>query len=112
MDRLTRGDVVIVALQGDYGKPRPAVVVQSDLFNDAHASISVVPVTTTLVDAPLFRLTVEASSTNGLQTLSQLMVDKLTAVRRDRIDRAVGRVDDDLMLRVNRALALWLGLAA
>jgi len=112
MDRLTRGDVVVVALQGDYGKPRPAVVVQSDLFNDAHASISVVPVTTTLVDAPLFRLTVEASSTNGLQTLSQLMVDKLTAVRRDRIDRAVGRVDDDLMLRVNRALALWLGLAA
>lgn len=112
MDRLTRGDVVIVALQGDYGKPRPAVVVQSDLFNDAHASISVVPVTTTLVDSPLFRLTVEASSTNGLQTLSQLMVDKLTAVRRDRIDRAVGRVDDDLMLRVNRALALWLGLAA
>ncbi|MDX2059167.1 MAG: type II toxin-antitoxin system PemK/MazF family toxin [Gemmatimonadales bacterium] len=112
MDRLTRGDVVIVALQGDYGKPRPAVVVQSDLFNDAHASISVVPVTTTLVDAPLFRLTVEASPANGLQTLSQLMVDKLTAVRRDRIDRAVGRVDDDLMLRVNRALALWLGLAA
>ena len=112
MDRLTRGDVVIVALQGDYGKPRPALVVQSDLFNDAHASISVVPVTTSLVDAPLFRLTVEASSTNGLHTLSQLMIDKLTAVRRDRIDRAVGRLGDDLMLRVNRALALWLGLAA
>lgn len=112
MDRLTRGDVVIVALQGEYGKPRPALVVQSDLFNDTHASISVVPVTTTLVDAPLFRLTVEPSATNGLRTLSQLMIDKLTAVRRDRIDRAVGRLDDDLMLRVNRALTLWLGLAA
>lgn len=112
MDRLTRGDVVIVALQGDYGKPRPALVVQADLFNDVHASISVVPVTTTLVDSPLFRLTVEASPTNGIRTLSQLMIDKLTAVRRDRIDRTVGRLDDDLMLRVNRALALWLGLAA
>lgn len=112
MDRVTRGEVVIVALQGDYGKSRPALVVQSDLFNDAHASISVVPVTTTLVDAPLFRLTVEASSANGLRTLSQLMIDKLTAVRRDRIDRTVGRLDDDVMLRVNRALALWLGLAA
>jgi mRNA interferase MazF len=112
MDGLTRGDVVIVALKGDYGKPRPALVVQSNLFNDTHVSISVVPVTATLVDSPLFRLTVEPSSTNGLRTLSQLMIDKLTAVRRDRIDRAVGRLDDDLMLRVNRALALWLGLAA
>jgi mRNA interferase MazF len=112
MDRLTRGDVVIVTLQGDYGKPRPALVVQSDLFNEAHASVTVVPVTTTLVDAPLFRLTVETSSTNGLRTLSQLMIDKVTAVRRDRIARSVGRLDDDVMLRVNRALALWLGLAA
>jgi mRNA interferase MazF len=71
--------------------------------------MSVVPVTSTLVDAPLFRIAVEPSPTNGLRTLSQLMIDKLTAVRRDRIDRAVGRLDDDLMLRVNRALALWLG---
>jgi len=112
MDRLTRGDVDVVALQGDYGKPRPALVVQSDLFNPSHASISVVPVTTTLVDAPLFRLTGEPSSTNGLRSLSQLMIDKLTAVRRDRIDRGVGRFDDGLMLGVNRGLALWLGLAA
>jgi mRNA interferase MazF len=56
---VTRGEVVIVVLQGDYGKPRPALVVQADLFNESHASISVVPITTTLVDAPLFRLTVE-----------------------------------------------------
>ena len=112
MDRVPRGAVVIVALPDDYGKPRPALVVQSDLFNETHASVSVVPVTTTLVDAPLFRLTVEASPTNGLRTLSQIMVDRLTAVRRDRIDRAVGRVDDDVLLRVNRALALWLGLAS
>lgn len=103
---------MIVALPGDYGKPRPALVVQSDLFNEGHASISLVPVTTTLVDAPLFRLTVEPSPTNGLRTLSQLMIDKLTAVRRDRIDRTIGRLDDDQMLRVNRALALWLGMAA
>lgn len=108
---MTRGDVVIVVLQGDYGKPRPALVVQADLFNEAHASVVVVPVTTTLIDAPLFRLTVESSSANGLRTLSQLMVDKITAVRRDRIDRVVGRLDDETMLRVNRALMLWLGVA-
>lgn len=111
MDRLSRGDVVVVTLSGDYGKPRPALVVQSDLFAKDHPSVSVVPVTTTLVDAPLFRLTVEASSTNGLRTLSQLMIDKVTVVRRDRIGRTVGNLDDALMLRVNRALALWLGLA-
>ena len=112
MDRIARGDVVVVALPGDYGKPRPALVVQSDLFNQTHASISVVPVTTTLIDAPLFRVTIEPSPANGLRSLSQLMIDKVTAVRRDRITRAIGALEDDKMLRVTRALALWFGLAA
>jgi mRNA interferase MazF len=66
VDQLKRGDVVVVALAGDYGKPRPALVVQSDLFNETHASVTVVPVTSTLVDAPIFRLTVEPSPANGL----------------------------------------------
>jgi len=69
-------------------------------------------VTTTLVDAPLFRLTVDPSSSNGLRSLSQIMVDKVAAVRRDRIGKAIGRLDDRTMIRVNRAVALWLGLAA
>jgi len=58
---LKRGDLVVVALPGDYGKPRPALIVQADLFNETHASVTVVPVTSTIVDAPLFRLTVEPS---------------------------------------------------
>jgi mRNA interferase MazF len=112
VDGLKRGDVVVVALPKDYGKPRPALVVQADLFNKTHASVSVIPVTSALVDAPLFRLTAEPSPGNGLRSLSQLMVDKVTTVPRERITRTIGRLEDDLLLRVNRALALWLGIAA
>lgn len=109
---MRRGDLVVVAMQGDYGKPRPALVVQSDLFNDRHASVTVTPVTSTLVDAPLFRLTVEPSPRNGLRSLSQIMVDKVTTVRRARLGQTIGRLEDDIMLRVSRALALWFGIAA
>jgi len=111
VDRLKRGDLVVVALPGDYGKPRPALIVQADLFNETHASVTVVPVTSTLVDAPLFRLTLEPSPGNGLRTLSQLMVDKITTVSRARIAQTIGRLEDDVVLRVSRALALWVGLA-
>lgn len=111
MDLVKRGDVVVVAIHGDYGKPRPALVIQSDLFNDTHASIAVAPVTSTIVDAPLFRLTVDPTLSNGLRSVSQIMIDKATAVRRDRIGKAVGRLDDGTMIRVNRAIALWLGFA-
>jgi len=107
-----RGDIVVVALSGDYGKPRPALVVQSDFFNEAHASVTVAPVTSAIVNAPLFRLTVEPSPRTGLRSVSQIMVDKVTTVRRDRLGKAIGRLDDETMLRVNRAIALWFGLAA
>jgi mRNA interferase MazF len=106
-----RGELVTVALPGDYGKPRPAVVVQADLFNETHASVTVAPVTSTLVNAPLFRLALEPSARNGLRALSQVMVDKLTTVRRERIGAAIRELEPDSMTRVNRALALWLGIA-
>lgn len=109
---MTRGEIVVVAISGDYGKPRPALVVQSDLFNETHASITVAPVTSTLVSAPLFRLTLEPTAQTGLRSVSQVMIDKMTAVKRDKIAKAVGRVDDETMVRVNRAIALWLGIAA
>jgi mRNA interferase MazF len=112
LDVVKRGDVVVVAMQGDYGKPRPALVIQSDLFNETHASITVAPVTSTIVDAPLFRLTVDPSPSNGLRSISQIMVDKVTAVGRERIGKAIGRLDESTMIRVNRAVALWFGLAA
>ena len=112
MDQLKRGDVVVVAMAGDYVKPRPALVVQADLFNETHASVTLVPVTSTLVDAPLFRLTVAPSPGNGLRALSQIMIDKVTTVARARIGPTIGHVEDDLLLQVNRALALWVGIAA
>jgi mRNA interferase MazF len=112
MDSVKRGDLVVLAMPGDYGKPRPALVVQSDLFNETHESISLAPVTSTLVNAPFFRLTLEPSSSTGLRTMSQIMIDKITTVRRDRVRRTIGRVEDETMLRVNRAIALWFGVAA
>jgi mRNA interferase MazF len=108
---VTRGDLVTVALPGDYGKPRPAVVVQADLFNETHASVTVAPVTSTLVNAPLFRLAVEPSPRNGLRALSQVMIDKLTTIRRERIGATIGELEPETLTRVNRALALWLGIA-
>jgi mRNA interferase MazF len=106
-----RGDLVVVAMQGDYGKPRPALVIQSDLF-DTHPSVTLLPVTTTIVDSPLFRVTVDPSSRNGLRAVSQVMVDKAATVRRDRVAETIGSLDDDVMVRVNRALVLWFGIAA
>ena len=107
---MKRGDIVIVVAPGDFGKPRPAVVVQSDLFNDTHSSIVVCLLTTDVVDAPLFRVTVEPTRENGLRERSQIMVDKIVALRRDRIDRRAGALDAGTLLRVNRFLAFWLGL--
>ena len=107
---MKRGDLVVVALQGDYGKPRPALVVQSDLF-DGHPSLTIAPVTSTIADAPLFRVTIEPTAANGLRAVSQIMVDKLTTVRRDRVAQ-IGSLTDEALLRVNRALVLWLGIAS
>lgn len=108
---MKRGDIVTVALSGDYGKPRPALVVQSDLFNETHASVTVLPITSEIVDAPEFRLTMDPSPQNGLRRVSQLMVDKVISVRRQRVGKVVGRLDDTMLLRVNRSLAVWLGIA-
>jgi len=105
-----RGDLVTIALSGDYGKPRPAVVIQSDLF-DAHPSDTILPVTSELRDAPLFRIRVEATSDNGLRRTSEVMVDKLQTVAREKIGSTIGHLDDESMLAINRALAVFLGFA-
>jgi mRNA interferase MazF len=107
---MKRGDVILVVVPGDYGKPRPAVVVQTDLVNDTHSSIVVCPVTSHLQDAELFRLTIEPSAHNGLRKTSQIMVDKIVAVRRDRIRDAIGELDEEMMIRLKRSLAFWLGI--
>lgn len=108
---MKRGDVVIVALPGDYGKPRPAVIVQSDVFNDTHSSVVVCPLSSTLVDAPLFRISVQPTEQNGLKTPSQIMADKPMTLRRERLGKRIGAIDDATMLRLNRSLALIVGLA-
>jgi mRNA interferase MazF len=106
-----RGDVVAVAVPGDYGKPRPAVIVQTDAFPDSHASIVVCQMTTRLVDAPDFRVTIDPTEENGLRATSQVMADKPVTVRRERIGQRIGRVGADDMVRLNAALAFVMGLA-
>ncbi len=107
---MKRGDFVTIAMQGDFGKPRPALIIQSDLF-DALSSATVLPVTSTLVDAPLFRITVEPNTTNGLRKTSQIMVDKTLTVKREKIGQTFGHADDETMLAVTRSLAVFMGFA-
>jgi mRNA interferase MazF len=107
---MNRGDLVVVSAPGDYGKPRPALIIQSDLFNATHASVVVCLMTTDLTDAPLIRLDVEAAPENGLKQRSQIMIDKVVALRRERMGARIGQLDADTLVRVNRSLALFLGL--
>lgn len=107
---MRRGDLVTVALQGDLGKPRPALVIQSDLF-DAHPTVTVLPVTGELRVAPLFRIAVNPNESNGLTKPSQVMVDKPQSISHEKIGAVIGRLDDETMLAVNRALAVFLGFA-
>ena len=106
---MKRGDLVTVAVSGDYGKPRPALVVQSDAF-DLHPSVIVLPLTSELHDAPLFRVTVGANRETGLRASSQIMVDKATTVPRGKIGPRIGRVNTNTMEAVSQALRDFLDL--
>lgn len=105
-----RGDFVTIAMQGDFGKPRPALVIQADQF-DEQATVTVLLVSSTLVNAPLFRITVQPSVGNALQKPSQVMVDKAMTMKRDKLGQAFGRIDADAMVEVERCLAVFLGIA-
>jgi mRNA interferase MazF len=109
---MRRGEIWTVAAGKGYaGKPRPAVIIQDDHF-DATASITMCVFTTDPTDAPLIRLLVESSEQNGLQQQSRLMVDKITTVPKSKIGKRVGRLDDADLVRLNRAVLVFLGLAA
>ena len=108
---MQRGDVVIVAAAGDYGKPRPAVIVQTDAFPENHASVVVCQLTSELADAPDFRITIEPKPENGLRLESQVMADKPVTVRRERIGQKIGRLGNQDMARRGIALAFVFGLA-
>jgi mRNA interferase MazF len=108
---MRRGDVIVVAANGDYGKPRPAVIVQTDAFPDSHASVIICQTTTILVDAPDFRVTVEPTESNGLREKSQIMVDKPVTVKRERIGQVIGRLTVEEIIKLDTALAFVVGLA-
>jgi mRNA interferase MazF len=108
---MTRGEVWTMAGGSDFaGKPRPAVIVQDDRF-DATNSVTICGFTSNEMDAPLFRLLVAPSERNGLRGPSRLMVDKITTVPRAKLGARIGRLDDEDMLRLNRAVVVFLGLA-
>jgi len=105
---MRRGDLVTVAMSGDFGKPRPALIIQSEQF-DKTATVTVLLLSSTLVDAPLMRLTIDPTPGNGLRKVSQIMIDKAMTVRRDRLGEMIGHVEQETMIAVNRSLALFFG---
>lgn len=108
---MKRGDIWTVAGGNGYaGKPRPVVIIQDDSF-DATESVTICALTTDSTDAPLFRLTVEPNARNGLRTSSRLMVDKITTVPKSKIGNRMGRLDNEDLIRLNRAVMVFLGLA-
>lgn len=107
---MKRGDLVTVALAGDYGKPRPALVIQSDFLAETDG-VLVCLMTTTLRAAPLYRLPLPAGEGTGLNEPSQVMVDKIVAVRRDRCGDPIGRVDEAALLALGRLVAFVIGIA-
>lgn len=108
---MRRGDLVTVAIPGDYGKPRPALVVQSDHIRKLD-SVTVVPFTTDFIeDGDDLRVEIEPTSGNGLRHLSYVMIDKIGTIRRAKCGPRIGHLSDDDMARVNRALAVFLGFA-
>jgi mRNA interferase MazF len=109
---MRRGDVFTVAGGKDYaGKARPVVIVQDDNF-DGTDSVTICAFTTDETDAPLFRLVVEPNERNGLRVRCRLMIDKVTTVPKSKVGVAIGRLDDEDILRLNQAMLVFLGLAA
>jgi len=106
---LKRGDIVTVALQGDHGKPRPALIIQSNHLQDS-THVAVLLLTSHQIDAALLRLPLPASAETGLSAPSDLMLDRITTAARSKIGAVIGHLDDACMLSVNRALAVFLGL--
>ena len=108
---MKRGEIRLVAAPGDFGKPRPAVVVQTDLINVNHASVVVCLMTSDIIGAPLLRIDIAPTPGNGLRKPSQIMVDRIITFRRERIGDRIGALDDQALLQLDRALAFLLGLA-
>jgi mRNA interferase MazF len=109
VENVRRGDLVTIAVAGDYGKPRPALVVQADAF-DALGSVTVLRITSELHDWPAFRVTVQPSEANGLRKPSQVMIDRAIALPAEKVGAAFGTLENAGMMAVSRALVAFLGL--
>ena len=107
---MQRGDLVVVAMQGDHGKPRPALVIQSDLFDEL-PTVTVLPLVSSQLVPAITRVDIAASDTNGLRVASQIVVHRPQTISRAKVSRVIGRADDETMLTVIRALAVFVGLA-
>ena len=107
---MRRGDIVTVAIKGDYGKPRPALIIQTDLF-EQHPSVTILPITGEIRDTPLFRYNVYQDNDNGLTKPSQIMIDKITTIKIDKVGKTIGHITTRQISEVTRLLALWLGIA-
>ena len=107
---MKRGDIVTVSAPGDYGKPRPAVVIQSDWLS-TNDSVLVALFTSAIMDTPIYRLSVAPSPTNGLRAPSQIMVDKIVAIARAKCGAVIGRLDEGSMLALNHMLSVMVGIA-
>lgn len=110
MEEMRRGDLVTVAPPGEFGKPRRALIIQSDQFT-ATATVTVLLLSSSLIDAPLMRIEVSPTPENGLRKPSQVMVAKPMTLKRDKLGKPFGHLDDSTMVVVNRSLALFLGFA-
>lgn len=108
---LKRGDLVTIAVSGDYGKPRPALVIQDNAFGDLPSAV-VLRLTSDIHDWPLFRITVQPAKINGLKTASQVMIDKPATVPKTKIGGRIGRVDDNTLRAIYTAFARFFGIAS
>lgn len=108
---MTRGAVVTLAASGDYGKPRPAAIVQTDALPVRHASVIVCQMTSEIAEAPDFRIIIEPTEKDGLRMRTQILVDKPLTIRRERVGHRIGSLDEKDIARLNVALAFVMGLA-
>ena len=107
---MRRGDLITVAVRGDYGKPRPAVVLQSDRFEDI-GSVTVALLTGSLLqDVPLLRVRVEPTETNGLKKPSHVMIDRITTLPQEQAGAVFGRLESETLTTVSRNITVFLGL--
>ncbi|ACP23677.1 PemK-like protein (plasmid) [Sinorhizobium fredii NGR234] len=107
---MRRGDIVTVALQGDNGKPRPAVIVQADAF-DRIERLFIIPLTSDIAETPYYRVNIEPGENSGLRARSQVMLDRMTNTPRSKIGSVIGHIDRETMQEIDRLLAILLGIA-